>query len=232
MVKRAEILIVEDENSVARLLYQAVEEAGHSPTACGHGEVALQIASAQAFDLILLDIMLPGLNGLEVCRQLRNRGQRTPIMMITARDSTDDKISGLDAGADDYIVKPFVLKELLARVRALLRRTFTEPAEKPTAVLRIGELTLHPGSYQVSLGEEPVALSTTEFSLLEYLMRNADRVLSREELLEHVWQYDFNGDSNVLHVYISYLRGKLEGPGRSKLIHTVRGVGYRIQALE
>ena len=229
MSRKLEVLIVEDENSVARFLYQAMEEAGYGPTACGDGAVALEIAKVKSFDFILLDLMLPGLGGLDLCRELRALGHKTPILMITARDTVNDKILGLDAGADDYIVKPFVLKELLARIRALLRRVEVQLDERPSDILRVGELTLDPTSLEVRLGDDLVSLSTTEFTLLEHLMRHAGKVLSREELLEHVWQYDFNGDSNVLHVYISYLRGKLEGQGRPKLIQTVRGVGYRFR---
>ena len=227
--RKLEVLIVEDENSVARFLYQAMEEAGYGPTACGDGAVALEIAKVKSFDFILLDLMLPGLDGLELCRELRSLGHTTPIMMITAKDTVQDKILGLDAGGDDYIVKPFELQELLARIRALLRRVEGQQAPRPSELLKVGDLKLDLASLEVHLGENLVSLSTTEFTLLEHLMRNAGKVLSREELLEHVWQYDFNGDSNVLHVYISYLRGKLESGGRPKLIHTVRGVGYRLR---
>lgn len=225
-----EILIVEDENSVARFLYQALEEGGYSPTACGNGSVALDLALARDFDLILLDLMLPGMDGVEVCRNLRRVGRQMPVMMVTARDQVEDKIKGLDAGADDYIVKPFNLQELLARVRALLRRSETNESSSPNPDLRVGQLVLNKSRQEAQLDGTSIPLSTTESSLLEYLMSRAGETVPREALLEHVWQYDFNGDHNVLHVYISYLRSKLEGPGRPKWIHTVRGVGYRLQA--
>ncbi len=222
-----QILIVEDENSVARFLYQAVEEAGYSPTACGRGDLALELSASGRFDLIMLDLMLPGIPGLQICRELRRQGLNTPVLMLTARDSTEDKIAGLDAGADDYIVKPFALGELLARIRALLRRAGTA-AGAHEEVLRVRDLVLEPAVQRATLAGEPLALSSTEFSLLEQLMRHRQRALTREELLEKVWQYDFGGDYNVLHVYISYLRRKLEKGGRERLIHTVRGVGYRL----
>ncbi|MCA9780049.1 MAG: response regulator transcription factor, partial [Candidatus Eremiobacteraeota bacterium] len=182
------------------------------------------------FDLILLDLMLPGMDGVEVCRNLRRVGRQMPVMMVTARDQVEDKIKGLDAGADDYIVKPFNLQELLARVRALLRRSETNESSSPNPDLRVGQLVLNKSRQEAQLDGTSIPLSTTESSLLEYLMSRAGETVPREALLEHVWQYDFNGDHNVLHVYISYLRSKLEGPGRPKWIHTVRGVGYRLQA--
>jgi len=163
-----------------------------------------------------------------VCRALRSSGLRTPILMLTAKDTIEDKIRGLDAGADDYLVKPFVLNELLARVRALLRRSRFEGSERDEE-LTLGSLVLHTSSMQVTVEGKEVSLSATEFALLEYLMRHQGKVLTREELLEHVWQFDFGGDSNVLHVYISYLRKKLASRGLTKIIHTARGVGYRLQ---
>ncbi len=231
MDSSAEILIVEDENSVARFLYQAVAEAGYSPTACGNGAVALEIALGQRFDLILLDWMLPGLSGLEVCQRLRERGVSTPVLIITARDSVEDKIAGLDAGADDYIAKPFELGELLARMRALLRRFQSAPKTERSEVLSIGDLSLDLQNRKVTRAGSPIALSSTEFALLQALASKVGRVVSREELFKDVWDFDFGGDPNVLHVYISYLRTKLEKNGQSKLIHTVRGIGYRLEAL-
>jgi DNA-binding response OmpR family regulator len=224
----AEILIVEDEDSVARFLRQAMEEAGHLVATCDNGKAGLETGEARSFDLILLDIMLPELDGIEVCRALREANVRTPVLMLTAKDTIEDKIRGLDAGADDYLVKPFVLKELLARVRALLRRGRFQGEEREEE-LTVGALVLHTGSMSIVVEGEEMSLSATEFALLEYLMRNQGKVLTREELLEHVWQFDFGGDSNVLHVYISYLRKKLASSGLPKLIHTVRGVGYRFQ---
>lgn len=221
------ILIVEDDDSVARFLEQAAREAGYSTQVSGDGCAALELARSQDFDLILLDVMLPGMDGFSVCRHLREARIGTPILLITARDALQDKIEGLDSGADDYIVKPFHLEELLARMRALLRRRASAPA-----VLEIGDLTLDPASRKAARAGKPIILSATEYALLEYLMRNAGRVLTRSMILEHVWQYDFDGNDNVLDVYISYLRGKIDKGHAQTLIHTVRGVGYQIDADE
>lgn len=183
----------------------------------------MEMATETPFDIILLDIMLPGMDGFEVCRRLRSMGIRTPILMLTARDTIDDKVEGLDSGADDYIVKPFQVAELLARARALLRRgSVTSP------ILRIGDLILDPSSRKATRAGKTITLSATEYTLLEYLMRNAGRVLTRTMILEHVWQYDFNGNDNVIDVYISYLRGKIDKGFQNPLIHTVRGVGFRM----
>ena len=218
------ILIVEDTPAVARLLRQITIEAGYAPQVIGDGNRALEQAVAAEFDLILLDVMLPGLDGLTVCRRLREQKNFTPILIITARDATGDKVAGLDAGADDYIVKPFQVAELLARMRALLRR-----GSGNATVLRVADLELDPATRRASRAGNSVALSATEYSLLEYLMRHMNRVLTRSQILDHVWQYDFQGQDNVLDVYISYLRHKLDNKGyEPKLIHTVRGVGFRL----
>lgn len=219
------VLIVEDDSSVARFLKQAMREAGYSVQSAGDGVEAFDLARVSAFDLILLDVMIPRMDGFEVCRQLRASKVMTPILIITARDALEDKIEGLDSGADDYIVKPFQIAELLARARALLRRGTSSPA-----ILRVGDLTLDPATRQAARGGKTIYLSATEYSLLEYLMRNAGRVLTRSMILEHVWQYDFEGNDNVLDVYISYLRGKIDKGHDPALIHTVRGVGYRMDA--
>lgn len=219
------VLIVEDDSSVARFLKQAMREAGYSVQSAGDGVEAFDLARVSAFDLILLDVMIPRMDGFEVCRQLRASKVMTPILIITARDALEDKIEGLDSGADDYIVKPFQIAELLARARALLRRGTSSPA-----ILRVGDLTLDPATRQASRGGKTIYLSATEYSLLEYLMRNAGRVMTRSMILEHVWQYDFDGNDNVLDVYISYLRGKIDKGHDPALIHTVRGVGYRMDA--
>lgn len=218
------VLIVEDDDAVARFLAQALDEAGYGTQLCDDGTRALHLASEQAFDLILLDVMLPGLNGLEVCRRLRTREVRTPILMITARDTTEDKVQGLDAGADDYLVKPFQVDELLARVRAMLRRGASSPV-----ALQVGDLKLDPATRQAQRGSKTIALSSTEYTLLEYLMRHAGSTLTRAALLEHVWQYDFEGNDNVLEVYISYLRRKIDRGHKTPLIHTVRGAGYAMR---
>ena len=217
------VLIVEDDLSVARFLRQAILEAGYNPDVTTDGLSALDQARTGRYSLILLDIMIPRMNGLEVCRRLREENVRTPVLMITARDAVEDKVDGLDAGADDYLVKPFQLAELLARVRALLRR-----GSAPPAPLQVADLILDPNTRRASRGSKTISLSSTEYALLEYLMRNAGRVASRAAILEHVWQYDFEGNDNVLDVYISYLRGKIDRGQRVPLIHTVRGVGFRI----
>jgi DNA-binding response OmpR family regulator len=219
------VLIVEDDESVARFLKQAITEAGYGARVATEGLTALEWATTRDYDLILLDIMLPGLDGYAICRRLRAAHVTTPILILTARDTLEDKIEGLDSGADDYIVKPFQVGELLARVRALLRRGTSGPV-----VLRVADLSLDPATRHASRGGKTILLSATEYSLLEYLMRNAGRVLTRSMILEHVWQYDFEGNDNVLDVYISYLRSKIDRGHAAPLIHTVRGVGFRLGA--
>jgi DNA-binding response OmpR family regulator len=217
------VLIVEDDDSVARFLTQATRESGYSPVTACDGVDALSLARGSEFDLILLDIMIPKIDGFEVCRRLRASSVTTPILIITARDALEDKVMGLDSGADDYIVKPFQVAELLARMRALLRRGTSAPA-----VLRVGDLALDPATRQATRAGKTVYLSATEYSLLEYLMRNVGRVVTRSMILEHVWRYDFDGNDNVLDVYINYLRNKIDRQHGVRLIHTVRGVGYRM----
>lgn len=217
------VLIVEDDASVARFLAQAASEAGYAVHCESDGLAALQRAQTRAFDLILLDVMLPGMDGFEVCRRLRQAKINSLILIITARDATEDKVEGLDAGADDYIAKPFKVVELLARMRALLRR-----ATSSATTLQVGDLLLDPATRQATRGGKKIALSATEYSLLEYLMRNANRVLTRTTILDHVWAYDFGGSDNVLDVYIMYLRNKIDKNHSVRLIQTVRGVGFRL----
>jgi len=217
------ILLVEDDLAVARFLTQAAIEAGYSVQTANDGLAALKMAQATRFDLILLDVMLPGLNGFEVCRRLRSVGVSSLVLIITARDATEDKVEGLDAGADDYIAKPFKVAELLARMRALLRR-----AGSSSTVLQVADLTLDPATRQARRDGKSIALSATEYSLLEFLMRHANRVLERATILDHVWAYDFGGSDNVLDVYIMYLRNKIDKDHKVRLIHTVRGVGFRL----
>ena len=216
------VLIVEDEPSVSRFLRRACEEAGYAPHVEANGASALALAKNQGFDLILLDVMLPGMNGLEVCRALRAAKVKSLILLITARDALEDKVAGLDAGADDYVCKPFHVAEILARMRALLRR---DAPGLPT--LQVGDLTLDSNTRFARRDGNDIKLSATEYSLLEYLMRHAGQTMPRSVILDHVWQYDFAGQDNVLDVYIGYLRAKID-KGREPLIHTSRGVGYRL----
>jgi DNA-binding response OmpR family regulator len=217
------ILIAEDDESVARFLRQALAEAGHEVEHVTDGLKAFEQGKRGVHDLILLDVMMPVLDGLVVCEKLREANVSTPILIITAKDTLEDKVAGLDKGADDYIVKPFQLAELLARVRALLRRS-----NAPASLLTVGDLTLDPATRRAKRGEKIINLSATEYTLLEYLMRHAGRVVQRSALVEHVWQYDFKGNDNVLDVYVSYLRSKIDKGYTTPLIHTVRGVGYVI----
>ncbi len=217
------VLIVEDTPAVARLLKQSVAEAGFSPEVEGDGLSALSRVRSDSFDLVLLDWMLPGMSGLEVCRQMRQDGQKTPVLMLTARDTTEDKVAGLDAGADDYIVKPFAVVELLARMRALMRR-----GAVASSALQVADLTLDCSTRRAKRGGKDIYLSATEYTLLEFLMRQPGKTLTRAQLLDHVWQYDFGGNDNVLDCYISYLRQKIDKGQDKRLIHTVRGVGFRL----
>jgi two-component system, OmpR family, response regulator MprA len=219
------ILVVDDEPSVRGSLGRALSLDRYAVEAVEDGERALDRLAERPYDVVVLDVAMPGIDGLEVCRRLRHAGDRTPILMLTARDAVDDRVAGLDAGADDYLVKPFALKELTARVRALLRRG--DPGEAP--LLRFGDLTLDRETREVSRGGRPIELSRTEFSLLALFMDNPRRVLSRSEIFERVWGYDFGPASNSLGVYIGYLRRKTEASGEPRLIHTVRGVGYALR---
>jgi two-component system OmpR family response regulator len=218
-------LVVEDELKMAALLRRGLAEEGYAADVASSGEDALDMARATPYDTIVLDVMLPGLDGLEVCRQLRASGVWTPILMLTARDGVQDRVAGLDAGADDYLIKPFSFAELLARLRALARRG---AAERP-AVLQAGSLRLDPASRQVWRGEVPVELSAKEFALLELFMRRPGQVLTRLDLLEHAWEYAYENRSNIIDVYIGYLRAKVDRPFGRHSIETVRGVGYRLR---
>lgn len=217
------VLIVEDNPGAVRFLTQAIMEAGYVAQTANDGLLAFDMAVSGTFDLILLDIMLPGMNGLEVCRRLRAVKIATPILMITAKDTLNDRVEGLDSGADDYIVKPFQVAELLARARALLRR-----GVHSSSVLSVDNLTLDPATRRAARNGKTISLSATEYALLEYLMRNVGRVLTRSMILEHVWQYDFDGRDSVVDVYISYLRSKIDKGQTPTLIHTIRGTGFRM----
>jgi DNA-binding response OmpR family regulator len=217
------VLIVEDDIGVARFLKQAISEAGYTPIMAADGQEAMECLESTPISLVLLDIMIPKISGLEVCRRMRADNYQMPVLMITARDGVEDKVEGLDAGADDYLVKPFQLVELLARVRALMRR-----GNAPPPMLQIEDLSLDPTTRRAMRGTKSISLSSTEYALLELLMRSAGRVVSRATILEHVWQYDFEGNDNVLDVYISYLRGKIDRGQVTPLIYTARGIGFRI----
>lgn len=218
------ILVVDDEPAVRQALQRALGFEGYTVHTAEDGRGALDAMLAEPVDAVLLDVTMPGVDGLEVCRRLRSAGDRTPILMLTARHATADRVAGLDAGADDYLVKPFALEELLARVRALLRRA--TPDQRADEVLEVADLSLEPATRIVRRGERAIELTRTEFSLLELLLRNAGQVLTRDVIFDRVWGYDFGVNSNSLEVYIGYLRRKTELEGEARLIHTVRGVGY------
>jgi heavy metal response regulator len=216
------ILIVEDEKKVANFVKKGLQEEGYAVDLTFDGEEGLRLGRDASYDLIILDIYLPKLDGLAALKKLRAHGVRTPVLLLTVRATIEDKVLGLDSGADDYLTKPFAFQELLARVRALLRRRMDTGA----AVVRIGDLVLDPASRIVSRGARPIELTVKEFSLLEYFMRNPGKVLTRTMIIEHVWNYDFDSGTNVVDVYVNYLRKKIDSREEQKLIHTVRGVGY------
>ena len=219
------ILVVEDDAKLARLLRRALTEEGHRADLAARGDEALALARASEYDAVVLDVMLPGLDGFEVCRRLRAAGVWTPVLMLTARDAVEDRVAGLDGGADDYLTKPFSLSELLARLRSLVRRG---PVERP-AVLEVGSLRLDPATHRVWRGAVEVALSARELALLETFMRRPGRVLSRLDLLDHAWDVAFESNSNVVDVYVRYLREKIDRPFGVTSIETVRGAGYRLR---
>jgi len=220
-----QLLIAEDERRVRDFVARGLKEEGFLVHEALTGEDALALLSAEKFDLILLDWMLPGFSGFEVLQQLRARGDTTPVLMLTARDSVDDRALALNTGADDYLVKPFAFTELLARVRAILRRS----SGRATPRLTYEDLSLDPASRRVTRGGVEVRLTAKEFALLQYLLENAGRVVSRTRILESVWEQDFESYSNVVEVYVRYLRAKIDAPFPTKLIQTVRGVGYSLR---
>jgi len=221
------ILVVEDERKVASFIRQGLEEDGHTVEIAADGVTALELVEADpGHDLIVLDVMLPKRDGLDVLKTIRARGVTTPVLMLTARDAIADKVAGLDLGADDYLTKPFAFEELLARVRALLRRGTDQRA----AVLRLGDLSLDPATREARRGARHIALTAREYSLLDYFLRNPGRLLTRPMIAEHVWGLDFDAESNIIDVYVGYLRRKVDAPGEPRLIHTVRGSGYVMKA--
>lgn len=215
------ILIIEDDEEILRVLKRVLTYEGYTVDTALTGQVGLTLAREQMPDLIVLDWMLPKMDGLEVCRRLQKLGNQ-PILMLTAKDTTQDRVEGLDAGADDYVVKPFEIEELLARIRALLRRTAADRVK----VLEFADLALDSSTRKAKRGDREIELTAKEYDLLELFMRHPDQVMTREVIFDRVWDYDFGGESNVLDVYIRYLRQKLEEEGESRLIYTVRGVGY------
>jgi len=215
------ILIVEDNEAIVKVLQRTLIYEGYKVDTALDGETGLELAESNHPDLVVLDLMLPGIDGLEVCQRLRAKGN-VPILMLTAKDTIQDRVLGLDAGADDYVVKPFELEELMARIRALLRRTQTDRA----TMLTFEDLTLDTSTRQAFRNERVIDLTAKEYDLLELFLRHPHQVLTRELIFDRVWGYDFGGESNVLDVYIRYLRQKLEDKGEARLIHTVRGVGY------
>lgn len=217
-----QILLVEDEHKIADFIRRGLTLEGYRVTVVHDGEKGLDQALQQPPELIVLDVMLPGLDGLEFARELRKLGFKTPVLMLTARDSVPDRVAGLDSGADDYLIKPFAFDELLARIRALLRRQAAEEEE----ILAVSDLSLNTATREVNRAGRPLNLTAKEFDVLELFMRHPRQVLTRDILYERVWGYDFGGESNIIEVYIRYLRAKLEAAGEPRLIHTVRGVGY------
>jgi len=219
------ILVVEDEHRLAAVLKQGLLEQGYAVDVAHDGADGLGLAEREPYDLLILDVMLPGLDGLALCRRLRATGRHMPVLLLTARDAVDDRVTGLDSGADDYLTKPFAFRELLARVRALLRRE----GRSRDPFLRAGDLTLDPATREVRRGGRTIELTSKEYAILEYLLHHPNRVLTRTQIAEHVWDYDFVALSNVIDVYIRSLRRKLDDNDASRLLHTVRGAGYQLR---
>jgi len=219
------ILVVEDERKVASFIRQGLQEEGHAVEIAADGAAALELVeAAPAYDLVILDLMLPKRDGFEVLKTLRQQRSQTPVLVLTARDSVSDKVRGLDLGADDYLTKPFAFDEFLARVRALLRRG----AGQRAPVFKLDDLSLDPATRQVTRGIRRIVLTAREYALLEYFLRNVGRVLTRPMIAQHVWGLDFDTESNIIDVYVGYLRRKIDGDGERRLLHTVRGAGYML----
>jgi two-component system, OmpR family, response regulator len=235
MVKKngpeAKLLVVDDEPNIRELLSTSLRFAGFDVVAAGNGRDALAAAEEHNPDLAVLDVMLPDMDGFTVTRRLRSAGRHFPVLFLTARDDTEDKVTGLTVGGDDYVTKPFSLDEVVARIRAVLRRT--QPLQDDDAVIRVDDLELDDDAHEVRRGNRSIDLSPTEFKLLRYLMLNPNRVLSKAQILDHVWEYDFNGDASIVESYISYLRRKVDAdPQATSLIQTKRGVGYVLRTAE
>jgi len=219
------ILVIEDERKVASFIKRGLEEERYIVETAADGQIGLDLALNNVFDAIVLDVMLPKLDGYSVLRALRQDGNVTPVLMLTARSSTEDRVQGLDLGADDYLAKPFHFEELAARLRSILRRSTPEKSTK----LHVGELSLDLVTHFAYRDEKEIELTTKEYALLEYLMRNRDRILSRSMIMQHVWKHNFDPESNIIDVYIKRIRQKIEKPGQSQLITSIRGVGYRMR---
>ncbi|GAB3541964.1 response regulator transcription factor [Arthrobacter tecti] len=230
-VPEAKLLVVDDEPNIRELLSTSLRFAGFDVVAAANGRDALAAAETHNPDLAVLDVMLPDMDGFTVTRRLRAAGRHFPVVFLTARDDTDDKVTGLTVGGDDYVTKPFSLDEVVARIRAVLRRT--QPLDDDGAVIRVDDLELDDDAHEVRRGGEVIDLSPTEFKLLRYLMMNPNRVLSKAQILDHVWEYDFNGDASIVESYISYLRRKIDkNPEAPALIQTKRGVGYLLRTAD
>ncbi len=216
---------MEDEHKLAGVLKRGLQEHGYAVDVAYDGPDGLDLALQEPYDLLVLDVMLPGMDGLTLCRRLRQERRNTPVLMLTARDGVDDRVAGLDSGADDYLVKPFAFRELLARVRALLRRD--NLSRDP--VLRAADIQINTVTHEVRRGSAAIELTSKEYALLEYFMRNPNRVLTRTQIAEHIWEYDWTAFSNVIDVYVSYLRRKLGDDREPRLLHTIRGTGYQLR---
>jgi two-component system response regulator MprA len=220
------ILLVEDEHQIAKFISRGLQREGYQVVAAPDGETGLNMAFSELPDLIILDVMLPDIDGLNVCRQIREAKLQTPILMLTAKDAVPDRVAGLEAGADDYLVKPFAFEELLARLRALRRRRAPIETEAP---LSFTDLILNPSTRMAQRGDRNIELTAKEYDLLELFMRHPNQVLTRDQIYDRIWGYDFGGESNIIEVYIRYLRSKLEANGEPRLLHTIRGVGYALR---
>ncbi len=220
------ILVIEDELQIAGFIKRGLQSEGYNVFVAADGETGLELSFGEMPDLIILDVMLPGIDGLNVCRQIREARLQSPILMLTAKDAIPDRVAGLEAGADDYLVKPFAFEELLARVRALRRRKAPIESEGP---ITFADLTLSPTTRMAQRGERTIELTAKEYDLLELFIRHPNQVLTRDQIYDRIWGYDFGGESNIIEVYIRYLRSKLEAQGEPRLLHTVRGVGYALR---
>lgn len=222
------ILIAEDEKDLNRILSAKLRSQHYSVDACFNGEEVLDYMAGAEYDALILDIMMPVMDGLTVLKKIRRAGNPVPVLLLTAKDSIEDRVRGLDAGANDYLVKPFALEELLAKIRVLLRK----PTDAPKTCYQVGDLEVHLDTHEVYRGGQPITLSGKEFSILRYMVQNPGIVLSRDKLEQHIWNYDYTGGSNVIDVYIRYLRKKIDEGHENKLIHTVRGAGYVLKEQE